>query len=224
MAEGHHEDGRRARRERSRAAIVDAVFGLVQDGKVPPRVEDVAARAGVSVSSVFRNFDGLADLQHRALESFEARFAHLLVVDDADRDRSQRIRSHVLGRIELYEVAGALIRIGRARALDHEPLVEGIARVRTRLAAQTGVRFATELETLPPAESANLAALIDSMTSPDAYEVLGAAHARTPRQISRSWTIALDAILTNWVGDASSSSRPRDPDSHPRRAADAAQR
>mgnify|MGYP001812154650 CR=1 FL=1 len=164
MVEGQQEDGRRARRERSRAAIIDAMFGLVQDGKVPPSVDDVAARAGVSVSSVFRNFDGLADLQHRALESFQARYAHLLVVDDAERPRADRIRSHVQSRVTLYDAAGALMRVGRARAIDHEPMVQGTASIRARLAAQTTARFAVELTALTPVESANLAALIDATT------------------------------------------------------------
>ena len=35
-------DGRRARRERSRVAVIDAVFTLVRNGKVPPIAEDVA--------------------------------------------------------------------------------------------------------------------------------------------------------------------------------------
>ena len=203
MVEGQQEDGRRARRERNRAAIIDAMFGLVQDGKVPPSVDDVAARAGVSVSSVFRNFDGLADLQHRALESFQARYSHLLVVDDAARPRAERIRSHVERRVELYEAAGALMRVGRARALDHEPMVQGIASIRARLAAQTTARFSEELTALTPVESANLSALIDATTSPEAYEVLGAAHARTPRQIRKLWTSALDAVLGAWAGDDS---------------------
>lgn len=203
MAEGQQEDGRRARRERSRAAIIDAMFGLVQDGKVPPSVDDVAARAGVSVSSVFRNFDGLADLQQRALESFQARYSHLLVVDDAERQRADRIRSHVHSRVELYDAAGALMRIGRARAIDHEPMVQGTANIRARLAAQTTARFRTELTALTPVESANLAALIDATTSPDAYDVLGAAHARTPRQVTRLWAVALDAVLVAWVGEDS---------------------
>jgi AcrR family transcriptional regulator len=199
MADDIAQDGRRARRERSRAAIIDAVFGLVQEGKVPPQVEDIADRAGVSVSSVFRNFDGLADLQHQALESFAPRFARLFVVDDAGDDLSARIRSHVRMRVELYAAAGGLMRVGRARALDHEPMVEGVARLRGRLADQARQRFAVELDRLSPAEAANLVAVIDAMTSPDAFDVMSSAHARTPRQISKTWITALDALLAVWV-------------------------
>lgn len=199
MTDDTPQDGRHARRERSRAAIIEAVFDLVQEGKVPPQVEDVALRAGVSVSSVFRNFDGLADLQHQAFVSFHEKFAALLVVDDADRLRPDRIRSHVRTRVELIGVAGGLMRVGRARALDHEPMVEGLALLRSHLAEQTRQRFAAELSRLTPAESANLAALIDATTSPDAYDVMSAAHARTPIQIGKTWIAALDAVLTQWT-------------------------
>ena len=199
MDEDTPQDGRHARRERSRAAIIEAVFDLVQEGKVPPQVEDVALRAGVSVSSVFRNFDGLADLQHQVFASFHDKFAALFVVDDANRPRSDRIRSHVRTRVELYGAAGGLMRIGRARALDHEPMVEGLARLRSRLAEQTRQRFAAELSRLTPAESANLVALVDATTSPDAYDVMGAGHARTPRQIGKTWITALDAVLATWT-------------------------
>ena len=191
------QDGRSARRERSRAAIIDAVFALVQEGKVPPHVDDVADRAGVSVSTIFRSFDGVPDMQHQALESFQPKFQHLFTVDDAGRARTERIRSHVQTRVELFGVAGGLMRIGRARALDHEPMVEGLARLRARLAAQTRQRFHVELDQLTPAEAANLGALIDATTSPEAYDIMSASHSRTPRQIARTWTSALDVLLSH---------------------------
>lgn len=192
-------DGRHARRQRSRTAVIDAVFSLVQDGKVPPTVDDVAERAGVSVSSIFRNFDGLADIQRQALEDFQPRFAHLFVVNDADRPQPQRIQSHVRARVDLLAAAGGLLRVARARTIDHTPILEGVARLRGQFAEQTRLRFAAEIEQLSPAEAANLCALIDAATSPDAFDVMSGAHARTPRQISKTWITALDALLAAWT-------------------------
>ena len=54
--------GRRARRERNRTAVIDAMFELIAEGKVPPPAEALAERAGVSVSSIFRYFDNLDEL------------------------------------------------------------------------------------------------------------------------------------------------------------------
>lgn len=192
-------DGRHARRQRSREAVIDAVFALVRDGKIPPSAEDVATHAGVSVSSIFRNFDGLHDLQRQALERAQSDLAHLFVVDDEHESRSVRVRSHVSTRIELLGQADGLLRIGRSRALDHALLVDGLARLRDRFADQTRQRFAAEIDRLTPVEGANFAALIDATTSPEAFDLMGAAHSRTPRQIATTWTTALDALLARWV-------------------------
>lgn len=193
-------DGRRARRERNREAVIEAMFSLVRDGKFPPTAEDVAARAEVSVSSVFRNFEGLADLQRHALDLFEPKFSHLFVVDDAQADRGERIRSHVHARVDLIQQAGGLLRVARARALDHDVMIEGVANLRQRFAAQTRQRFARELQLTAPAEAANLIAVIDATTSPEAFEVMSAAHARSLDQISATWTAALEAVLSRWIG------------------------
>lgn len=190
-------DGRHARRQRNRLAVIEVVFELVQEGKGPPPVELVADRAGVSVSSIFRNFDGLADMQRQAIELGHQRFLTRTQVDpdQADAPLADRIRSHVRGRVELYEEAGALLQIGRARAIDHEPMVEGLALLRMHLADQTRQRFAVEVQALSPAAAADLVAIIDTITSPEAFELMAAAHARSSRQISRAWVASLTALV-----------------------------
>ncbi len=193
-------DGRHARRERNRLAIVDAVFAAILDGKVPPTAEDVAERAGVSVSSVFRNFEGLDDLQRRAFDRFQHQYSHLLdAAPDDSADRRTRIEHHVRVRIELYESAGPLMHLARQRALDYQPMAEGVARLRSRLADQTHRHFRAEAGALPSGRAADLVALIDATTSPEAFEVMGASHARTSQQITRAWIGALDILLAGWV-------------------------
>ena len=49
------------------------------------------------------------------------------------------------------------------------------------------------------ADAANLMALIDATTSPEAFDVMGSAHARTPRQITTIWIAALDVLLEHWA-------------------------
>ena len=194
-------DGRRARRERSRVAVIDAVFALVRDGKVPPTAECVADRAGVSVSSIFRNFDGLDDMQREAFDVFRERYVHLFdPVVDAAAPRGERVAKHVRARLGLLTVAGPMMQIARQRALDFQPMAEGVGRSRSQLSDQPRVHFAAEATQLSPVEAANLIAVIDAMTSPEAYEVLQATHGRSDRQISRSWTRSLTAILDSWPG------------------------
>jgi TetR/AcrR family transcriptional regulator, regulator of autoinduction and epiphytic fitness len=189
-------DGRRARRERNRSAIVDAVFAAILDGKVPPTADDVAARAGVSVSSVFRNFDGLDDLQREAFDRFQEQYLQLFdATPEAPADRSTRIEHYVRMRIELYRSAGPLMHLARQRALDYQPMADGVARMRSRLADQTHRHFRIETSALSSGRAADLIALVDSTTSPEAFEVMSASHARSSRQITRAWVGALGILL-----------------------------
>ena len=79
-------------------------------------------------------------------------------------------------------------------------MAEGVARSRSQLSDQTRSHFATEAAQLTPAEASNLIAVIDALTSPEAYDVLRAAHGRSDRQIAQSWTRSIEAILTGWPG------------------------
>lgn len=205
-------DGRRARRERSRVAVIDAVFELVRNGKVPPTAEDVAEQAGVSVSSIFRNFDGLDDMQRQAFDVFRERYVHLFdPVVGATAPRAERVAKHVRARLGLLTVAGPMMHIARQRALDFQPMAEGVGRSRSQLSDQARVHFATEAAQLSPVEAANLLSVIDAMTSPEAYEVLQAAHGRSDRQISRSWTRSISAILAGWPGLQSDTETDKEP-------------
>jgi len=56
------EDGRKARSEASRRAIVAAMLALVRDGNVAPSAEDVAARGKVGLRTVFRHFENMDSL------------------------------------------------------------------------------------------------------------------------------------------------------------------
>lgn len=189
-------DGRTARRERSRVAIIDAAFALILDGKIPLSPDDIAERADVSVSSVYRNFDGLGDIQHQAVGRFQERFGHLLVDHpDSTAPRADRVDHFVRTRVELYRVAGPMIRLARQRSLDHAAFADSIALQRSRLADQTLECFRPELTGSTPTRASNLVALIDAMTSPESFDVMSGVHARSPRQIAHTWTTSITTLL-----------------------------
>ena len=73
-------DGRRARRDRGREAVTEAMIDLVLEGHVPPTAEQVAARAGVSVASLFRYFETLDELRRATIQRYHERFAHLIEI------------------------------------------------------------------------------------------------------------------------------------------------
>ena len=53
------DDGRKARRARSRLKIVHAFKDLVREGAAAPSATDVADKAGVGLRTVYRCFRGL---------------------------------------------------------------------------------------------------------------------------------------------------------------------
>ena len=75
-------DGRRARRERGRIAVSDAVIDLVVEGNADPTSEQVAKRAGVSVASLFRYFETLKELRQETLRRYFKRYDHLFQLPD----------------------------------------------------------------------------------------------------------------------------------------------
>ena len=50
-------DGRLARRDRNRIAVLDAAIELFAEGVLDPTPDDVATRAGISARSVYRYFE-----------------------------------------------------------------------------------------------------------------------------------------------------------------------
>jgi len=177
--------------------VIDAVFALAGDGKLPVTAELVADRSGVSVASIFRYFDGLGDLQYQAFEYFRERYEPLVrVIDDGSLD--ERIDAFVDARLDLFEQAGAIMALGRLRALEHQPLLEASTEIKATLAAQVRGTFAKETSGASPARSAELVAVIDAFTSVEAWDVLSRTHARSHAQIARTWRRCVAALINDW--------------------------
>jgi AcrR family transcriptional regulator len=188
-------DGRRARRERGRTAVVDAMFELLQEGQLPPAVEAIAERAGVSVSSVFRYFENLDDLQQRTIERYFERFASLFTIPATGKGTlDERIKRLVDARLDLYDAIGPIALMARARAVESPRLARTLEQTRTIQARLVRDHFATELAALTPARADDLVVLIDSMSSFEAWDLLRTAHGRTRPQIRRAWVLGLKAL------------------------------
>lgn len=175
------------------------MFELLQEGKVPPAVELVAERSGVSVASIFRYFDGIDDLQFQTFQRFRERFAPLISSKVESTDPIEtRLATFVDSRLDLYEQAGAIMAVGRLRALEHEPLVEASAQTRGLLADQVRSTFGPEIGRSTPARASDLVAVIDSLTSLESWDVMRKTHARSRPQIERAWSTGIAALIDAW--------------------------
>jgi len=96
-------DGRVRRGERNRDAIVEAMFALVGEGALQPTAEQVAARAGVGLRSVFRHFRDMESL-YAALDGKLRREAEPIVAEGVPSGGcAARARAMVQRRVRLFE-------------------------------------------------------------------------------------------------------------------------
>ena len=189
-------DGRRARRERGRIAVSDAVIDLVVEGNADPTAEQVAKRAGVSVASLFRYFETLKELRRETLRRYFKRYDHLFQLPDiSESTLEDRSQVFVNCRAKLYETTEPMCRQARRRAPDFPDLDEELHSVRAMQADQIRQCFAYELEALSPSARDDLVATINTLTSFESWDQIVHDHNRTPQQVRRTWTTALHRLL-----------------------------
>ena len=189
-------DGRRARRERNRTAVIDAMFELIVEGHVPPSAEALAERAGVSVSSIFRYFDNLDDLLQQTVSNYFGRFAGLFVVPAVSGgDLDDRIAALVRARLDLYEATGPIARVARIRAADQPQIATVLAETRRTLEAQVREHFAADLRGRARGDADDRVALVDCLTAFESWDLLTSTHGRSRRLVERAWTSGLHDLL-----------------------------
>jgi AcrR family transcriptional regulator len=96
-------DGRLRRGERSREAIVAALFELVGEGVLEPTAQQVAERARVGIRSVFRHFDDMDGLFATMDERLRADAVPILREASSEGTLRERARALVDRRVRLFE-------------------------------------------------------------------------------------------------------------------------
>lgn len=189
-------DGRRARRERGRVAVSEAMIDLVFEGNIPPTADQIAERAGVSIASLFRYFESLDELRRETTEIYFERHGHLLEIDDiGDGPLDERIDNFVRSRARLYETTEPMGRLMRVRANEVPEVGDMLHRARVTRADQIRHHFDHELRTLSRARRDDLVTIIVTLTSFESWDQMCHAHGRTHQQLRRAWTTALHQIL-----------------------------
>jgi TetR/AcrR family transcriptional regulator, regulator of autoinduction and epiphytic fitness len=115
-------DGRIARSHRTRAAIVEALIGLLEEGNPQPTVEEIAARASVAPRTVFQHYPDREALFAAVSEHREAHLAALMGAIDPDAPLERRIAEVVAQRARVFEWIAAV----RRAALLMEPFSDSV--------------------------------------------------------------------------------------------------
>jgi AcrR family transcriptional regulator len=166
-------DGRRARRQQNRAAVLDALAELYSEGTYEPSAAEIAERAGLSPRSLFRYFDDVDDLNRATIDQQLERARPLLAVDARPDDpTATKVERLVEARLRLYDAIAPVARAARICAWRHPVLAEQIATTRSYLCHQLERLFAAELDALGPQRAGAALAAVDALCSFEAVELL----------------------------------------------------
>ena len=139
-------DGRTARRARNSDAVLDAVHELFVEGQHVPNIEDVAARAGVSLRSVYRYFPDSRQLMLAALvRRTQLAEPSWELPDEGRGSFEERVDHFVEHRMALYDHSAPTIRAAFALADRVPEIAEQVDRRRRQVAEQARRHFAHEL-------------------------------------------------------------------------------
>jgi AcrR family transcriptional regulator len=193
------EDGRTARRGRNSEAVLDTVHELFVEGNFSPSVEDVAARSGVSLRSVYRYFEDTEALLHLAIERRISLVGELYALDGLGEGlRSERILKVVNQRLDLHSKLAPTIRAAILRAPFSPQIAAQVRQRRDLLFDQAASQFEQEARRLDKARGEELIGAVDALCSFEAIEGLrvrrGLSITRTRRTLVDGVTALLAAV------------------------------
>jgi AcrR family transcriptional regulator len=172
MAETPHVDGRVARGQRARDAIVEAWLGLVAAGNLRPTTAQLAKAAGVSERTVFHHFAALELLLETAKARQLERLKPELEMVVRPGSFEKRLAEFVAHRARLYE----MIFHTRRAALLYEPfspaVASGLVWVRDIKRVQVGAAFEQELTRFSPVKRRIAEAALGAAASWSTWEGL----------------------------------------------------
>jgi AcrR family transcriptional regulator len=187
-------DGRRLRRANNRAAVIDALVALFDEGVYEPSSAQIAERAGLSPRSLFRYFDDVDDLTRAAIERELAAARPLLHVDARPDDSlERRIDALVDARVRLYEAIAPGARAGRICAHRNSAVAAHLREARAHWRREVARLFARELGT-----DAQAIATVDVACSFESYELLRHAHGLSRTAARAALVSSLTALLSSF--------------------------
>jgi TetR/AcrR family transcriptional regulator, regulator of autoinduction and epiphytic fitness len=187
-------DGRVERGRRTRAAIVTAFLDLITEGDPRPSARAIAARAGVSVRSIFQHFADLESLREDVVRIQTERVRPLFLDLDRHGDLDQRIAALADQRCALYEFIAPLRR--SMTYVERGPAIElRMAEMADALRHQVAMQFPTELEALAPERRGAALAALDALTSYEAWDQLRHSQGLSPDDARHTVADAVAALV-----------------------------
>ncbi|HWH93494.1 MAG TPA: TetR/AcrR family transcriptional regulator [Baekduia sp.] len=188
-------DGRVARSHRTRAAIVEALVSLLEEGKPQPTVEEIAVRAGVAPRTVFQHYADREALFTAVSANREAHLKALMGAIDARGPLDRRIAEVVGQRARVFEWIAAV----RRGALLMEPFSQSVhaSLEGFRAAKRTELErvFAAEIAQRPAPDRATLVAALGAAGSWSTWDALRAQQGLDVEAASAALALTLRSLL-----------------------------
>ena len=166
-------DGRTARRNRNKDAVLDALIALASEGNDEPPIEMIADRAGVSYRSVYRYFDDRTDLMLSAIARVMGDLWPIFDIEKiGEGSLDDRIAQLTSVRLAAYRKLAPLTRNAVHRRANEPAVAEGYDRVREFLRGQLAEQFAPELAVMPVGDRKIALAALDAMFQFEALDYL----------------------------------------------------
>jgi AcrR family transcriptional regulator len=195
--EDAQQDGRRARRDRNRTAVLDAVIELFSEGHLQPRPEDVAERSGVSLRSVYRYYSDRDQLRRAAMERHLEGVAPLFEPPGVgDGSLRTRIARFVDARLALHAAIAPAARAARLAMSSNEVVRARYEAAQDQLRRQTDQQFAPELAAMAPAQRSASALAIDVLVQIEGLDHLLDRHGLAPGEVRDHLCRALATLLS----------------------------
>jgi TetR/AcrR family transcriptional regulator of autoinduction and epiphytic fitness len=166
------EDGRVARGQRTREAVIDALLDLYQEGNLTPTTEEIAARVGRTSRSIYHHFQDKEALAVAIADRLLEQHRELFTARPPTGTRAERIDGIAAHRAELFETVAptrrsALVRMHRSPELQRQQ-----TQLATHLRIQLARTFETELSALDPDAADETLELLDLHTSWETWDRL----------------------------------------------------
>lgn len=184
-------DGRRARSERSRQAIIEALHSLIAEGILIPTAQQVSERAGVGIRSVFRHFSDMESLFVMADEHNRARYQNLFAGGNRNGSLQARIEHAVEQHAVAYEAIGNVFLSTRAQLWRYDILQEQYARAQRQIRKDLE-DWLPELKALP----ADRREMVDMLASFESWNRLREVQGQTRKASVRLLTELLRDVIS----------------------------
>jgi TetR/AcrR family transcriptional regulator of autoinduction and epiphytic fitness len=138
-------DGRTARAERTRTAIVEAHLALIGEGDLRPTGERIAERAGISLRALWTNFKDMEALFAASGESLAQRTAEAFQPVDPGLPLPQRVEEYCAQRARMLEMLAPCARAAGVREPFSAQLRQNRMKAIALVRAEIEELFAQEL-------------------------------------------------------------------------------